>query len=453
MADVRTSRLVCPPHLADEIIAGNCVAFVGAGFSAAADLPAWTELLRELASGVGESLRAAIESALDRDAGADGRYLAAQLLEDGLGRERLIECLRERLVVPHERLGPTMVRRLQILRRIPFRAILTTNFDNMLAGDVATRDTYVGALRPQRHRWWEQQFWLDHEGPLVLEIHGDLTQTDAERQLVLTRRDYRRRLYQDPGYQTFLRTVLSTRTVLYLGFSFTDAYLNELRSEVLSLLDFRHDSFPVAYAVVADSPPEVREFYRRHEGIELLDFRISQRADQSRDFSGFDRWLEAIYEATSPRPRFARMLAGRRVLWLDPHPENNFVVYRFFASIAAEPLDGQPLEPVAVTRVATAEQARDALLQARAQEQPFDLILSHWGSNEAELHNDELLANGPRLLAYMRSHDLRAPVVLFSARTDFSERKRLALALGARAYCCSHEALFREIEAVFDRSF
>jgi hypothetical protein len=444
------SELLCPPHLADEIVAGNCVAFVGAGFSAAANLPAWTELLRELASEVGESLRSAIESALGRDSGADGRYLAAQLLEDGLGRARLIERLRERLVVPRERLGPTMVRRLEILRRIPFRAILTTNFDHMLVGEIAARDTYVAALRPQRHRWWEQQFWVDHEGPLVLSIHGDLSQDDAEHQLVLTRRDYRRRLYQDPGYQTFLRTVLSTRTVLYLGFSFTDAYLSELRSEVLSLLDFRHDSFPVAYAVVADSPPEVREFYRRHEGIELLDFRIGQRADGSRDFSGFDRWLEAIYAASSPRPRFARMLAGRRVLWLDPHPENNVIIYRFFASIAQERLPGGRLDPVAVTQVATAEQARDALLDARARAQPFDLVLSHWGEQERGPFGNEMLANGPRLLAQMRSLDLRAPVVLFSSRTDFGERKRLALSLGARAYCFRQEALFRELEAVFE---
>ncbi len=344
-----------------------------------------------------------------------------------------------------------MVRRLEILRRIPFRAILTTNFDNMLAGEVATRDTYVGALRPQRHRWWEQQFWRDHEGPLVLEIHGDLSQVDAAEQLVLTRRDYRRRLYQDPGYQTFLRTVLSTRTVLYLGFSFTDAYLNELRSEVLSLLDFRHDSFPVAYAVAADSPPEVRDFYRRHEGIELLDFRIGEGPEGTRDFFGFDRWLEAIYAAASPRPRFARMLAGRRVLWLDPHPQNNATVFRFFNSIADESLAGHRIEPVVVTRVATAEQARDALVEARDHGRGFDLVLSHWGANERAEFRQELLANGPRLLTLMRSEDLRAPVVLFTARTDFAQRKQQALALGARAYCFSHEALFREIEAVFER--
>src|SRR5690606_18841177 len=73
--DPRANSMVCPRHLSEEIVAGNCVAFVGAGFSAAARLPAWTELLRELAGEVGESLRRAIEGALDRDTGADGRYL------------------------------------------------------------------------------------------------------------------------------------------------------------------------------------------------------------------------------------------------------------------------------------------------------------------------------------------------------------------------------------------
>jgi hypothetical protein len=34
-----------PDHLIEEILRGNCVAFVGAGFSAAADLPGWGTLL------------------------------------------------------------------------------------------------------------------------------------------------------------------------------------------------------------------------------------------------------------------------------------------------------------------------------------------------------------------------------------------------------------------------
>ncbi|MCJ7781264.1 MAG: hypothetical protein MUQ27_10615 [Acidimicrobiia bacterium] len=38
-----------PKHLVKEIHAGNCVAFVGAGFSAAG-VPAWAELLSAIAA-------------------------------------------------------------------------------------------------------------------------------------------------------------------------------------------------------------------------------------------------------------------------------------------------------------------------------------------------------------------------------------------------------------------
>lgn len=416
------------------------MAFVGAGFSAAAKLPDWTTLLRRLADEAG--CAAQVERALNEHEGAEGRYLAAQLIEDRLGRDAMIGGLRRALV--GER-GETMERRLLALRRIPFRAILTTNFDDLLAGKVASEDSYVEALRPEGHRWWEEQFWHEPErpgsGPLVLKLHGDLA--NARDRVVLTRRDYRRRLHQDAGYQAFLRSVLATRTVLYLGFSFTDAYLSELRSEVLSLLDYRDGSAPVAYAVVADAPSELCEFYGRHEGIEVLGYSSVNKTD----FSGFDRWLESIADATSPRRRFARLFAGQRVLWLDPHPSNNAVAYRFFAAIAREQQD---LAPVEVVEVARAEQARDELRAARDRGAPFDLVISHWGEHEQAECGGELLANGPRLLKLMRREDLRAPLVMFSTSTELRSRRKLALGLGARAYCHTYQALFRELEAIVD---
>ena len=86
----------------------------------------------------------------------------------------------------------------------------------------------------------------------------------TERDIVLTRRDYRRHLYGDPAYTTFLRTIVATTTVLYMGFSFEDAYLNELRSEVLALLGQGNESAPVAYAIVNDVPPDTQSHFRKH---------------------------------------------------------------------------------------------------------------------------------------------------------------------------------------------
>ena len=45
-----------PPELIAAINRGNCVAFVGAGFSGAAGLPSWKELLNHIAQGDGVSV-------------------------------------------------------------------------------------------------------------------------------------------------------------------------------------------------------------------------------------------------------------------------------------------------------------------------------------------------------------------------------------------------------------
>ena len=78
-----------PSRLVNEIRAGNCVAFVGAGFSAAA-VPGWVNLLRALADtpGVSADDRALIgrlisgEPPVSKDLEA-----AAQILRDRIGPE------------------------------------------------------------------------------------------------------------------------------------------------------------------------------------------------------------------------------------------------------------------------------------------------------------------------------------------------------------------------------
>ncbi len=63
-------------------------------------------------------------------------------------------------------------------------------------------------------------------------LHGRL---DVAQSLVLTRAQHQRRLYADPAYLTVLRSLFATSTVLFLGYSLNDAYLNELRSEYESV--------------------------------------------------------------------------------------------------------------------------------------------------------------------------------------------------------------------------
>jgi transcriptional regulator with XRE-family HTH domain len=435
------SPAAVPEALLEEIRGGHCVAFVGAGFARAARLPAWGELLREVArrARLDAALRAHVERrvALGSSSALDE---AAQVLEDALGRDALIGALRE--ILGHPEPTDTMRRRLELLRGIPFRSILTTNFDGLLAGEAPGAEAYRRALRPEAYRWWAPRFWSG-EGAHALKLHGDLGDPSrAAASVVLTRRDYRRRVHEDAAYATFLRSVMATSTVLYLGFSFEDAYLNELRSEVLALLGQRSESEPLAYAVANDVPPATGDHFRRHEGIEILGY----DSDAGRDFSGFDAWLEAIHERTSPLLRFARHLERGRILWVDPHPENNEPAFAHLARAAAL----AHREGTALVRVASADEGLARIAEAAAGE-PFDLAITHWGDGAARDEAGARVSAAERLLAGLRARDLRCPVVVFAAAAPAAEverRKRAALGLGAIAYCFAFETLYQAIERV-----
>ena len=97
----QTDSAPVPEGLINTIQAGDCVAFVGAGFSAAAGLPQWGELLNRLAEskGVSRSIR---DHVMARTNEGTGHALdeAAQVLQDELPRNRLIRLLRKQLSQP-----------------------------------------------------------------------------------------------------------------------------------------------------------------------------------------------------------------------------------------------------------------------------------------------------------------------------------------------------------------
>lgn len=428
-----------PLGLLTEINRGNCVAFVGAGFSFAAGLPSWKELLRQLAEidSVDAPLREHVHDLARRsDVTAHDLDQAAQMLVDALDARRLTGKLREILV--KESLPAAMVERLRRLQQIPFKAILTTNFDGVLReSDAKAGRAYRRVLRNERAYWWQESFWeQESRGAPVLKLHGDLLAPPGEEHLVFTREDYRRKLYGTPSYITFLRSVLSTSTVLYLGFSFTDAYLNELRSEILSLFGHGQRERPIAYAVLSDVSTATQRHLLWHEGIEVLPYDSRDPANHG----GFDRWIGAIHEAASPLSRLGAVIGGKRLLWVDPNPNNNaYGIEMLQRAALSRSRDSYPIVKVDAPRAAI-----DALLEASSAGRPFDLVITYWGQSW-----DGNASPGAALLAEMRARDIRCPVLVFAGERDADQRKREALALGAQAYCSRFETLFRRIEDIF----
>ena len=408
-----------PPRLVEEINDGNCVAFLGAGFSVPAGLPGWVELLRGLArvEGVRAEVAGHVEVLL-RKGSAHDLDQAAQMLEDELQRPRFAASLRA--LLSQKRESDEMQKRLTALRGIPFRAILTTNFDNVLDGREPSPEAFREVLRPENHRWWDKRFWEAHyRGAEVIKLHGDIDGKDGA---VITRRDYRRLLYTNPGYVTFLRSVMSTSTVLYLGFSFGDAYLNELRSEVLSLLEHGGDENaerpPIAFAVMNDVNPLSVEHFKRHEGMEVLSYSTKEG-----HHDGFLETLQKIHDLTNPVFRLANILHRKRILWVDSHPENNNYGRSVLDSISrAQNLIG----PTMVTATTVADGGKE-LQDAAAAGAAFVLAISHWGYAESVDYQQRPCSNAERLLLEMRHKDLFSPVLIFSRQDEVDACSATAL--------------------------
>jgi hypothetical protein len=219
-----------PPPLLDDIAAGKCLPFVGAGFSLNAKLPEkykmpdWPGLTQILATAAEISEKA-------------GGPEVASAYERKFGRVQLIEAIRRAL---HSDLAePGRAHR--AFAQLPFDTIYTTNFDLLL------EEANGLSRRPYRSLVGELQMPF-HGGPLttsIVKMHGDLRH---EEHVIVTREDYEEFLSRYPVISTHLSAMLITRTALFIGYSLSDPDFGHIRDVVKSRLGrFQRMSYVVQF--------------------------------------------------------------------------------------------------------------------------------------------------------------------------------------------------------------
>jgi hypothetical protein len=247
------------------------IPLIGAGVSrqAGSDFPTWPELLERLrvealhAGYIDEQEASEMKGLQDR-----GQYLmVAEALRASFPIDEYESLLETIFDPPNVR--PAEVHKSLFKLHPPL--IMTTNYDTLLEDayameyqQAATVYTYRDAPVIQRHL----QMSRVANRPVIFKLHGSIDEPD---EIILSERDYRKLLYQNPGYRSVLSAIFITHVVVTLGFSFKDRELILLLESLRDSL--KHRSSPDFVFMPSDQVGNVEARRLREDfGIQVIKY-------------------------------------------------------------------------------------------------------------------------------------------------------------------------------------
>ncbi|XYJ12665.1 SIR2 family protein [Telluria sp. B2] len=199
------------PVLVERFASGNGTIFVGAGISSGSGMPLWSELIDPLRRQLGKGIDPCMS------------YLeVADLYETLYGRSELENHLRKML--GDVRFQLTRVHELIVC--LPVQRIYTTNFDDLLE-----QASHRQGMNRTVIANASQVGLSDNSKLSIVKLHGDLNDSSS---LVFTAGDYYSYFTRNPAVADLLKVELQTRTVLFLGYSFSDIDLGMILGKVAS---------------------------------------------------------------------------------------------------------------------------------------------------------------------------------------------------------------------------
>ncbi|MGL5988175.1 SIR2 family protein [Cetobacterium sp.] len=202
--------------LAEELQNQKLVIFVGAGVSINSDLPSWHSLVKSYAEYMG----------IEKD-----NYNSEEMLEipekfyNHFGKIKYYDILEKKFKNNHE---PNFIHK--ALNKLNLEYIITTNYDNLIEIELNESNEYDVVTK-------DEELAYSKSKKMIIKMHGDI----ENRNVVLKRSDYDKYEQNFPLITTFVKSLFTTNTVLFIGYSLNDVNVKNIMKWISDILneDFR----------------------------------------------------------------------------------------------------------------------------------------------------------------------------------------------------------------------
>ncbi|MGM0842806.1 MAG: SIR2 family protein [Bacillota bacterium] len=211
------------------------IPFLGAGTSIPFKLPNWGDLLLELEKGLSDQNKVKYKELITQ-----GDYLRALTflkMYSGIYKtEQLIKkdiksIIKER----YNKVTNSNIHNIIDILKLDSKFILTTNYDNVVSDYL--RDYRDEFIMPQTLGIIEDlQDLMDENSQKVIHLHGNVEMPNS---MIVTKEDYET-LYSTDKIKYLLNGIMANKVLLFIGFSFKDAYFKDLYDKIFSEIKGEH---------------------------------------------------------------------------------------------------------------------------------------------------------------------------------------------------------------------
>lgn len=261
---------------ASDIADGTATIFAGAGLSVNSGYVNWSELMREIAEELG----------LDVDRETNLVAVAQYHLNERRNRTRI-----NQKIIDEFSAGHALNENHEILARLPIATYWTTNYDRMIETALEAAGKVVDVKYTVEHLKKTQR----GRQAVVYKMHGDVSNADKA---VLTKDDYEGYFREREPFVTTLTGDLMSKTMLFVGFSFTDPNIDYVMSRIRVVLRSQPKQH---YCILRREARKLREklatfeYRRRQQDYFVKDLaRIGIHALMVDEYSDVTRILRAV---------------------------------------------------------------------------------------------------------------------------------------------------------------